>query len=75
MKVPDVAMHAALLIAVQECEEHGGPIMWRQINEGPASLYNEAIVLLKLVGYPRPEAAKTAEMLAYLNNAECMDID
>ena len=68
MNMPDKAIHAALSIAVQECEEHGGVCKCLQINEGPASLFNEAIVLLKLAGYLRPPAAKTAEMLAYLNS-------
>jgi hypothetical protein len=75
MNIPDEAMHAALSIAVQECEEYGGVCKCFQIKEGPASLFNEAIVLLKLAGYLRPPAAKTAEMLAYPNNAVGMDID
>ncbi len=76
MKVSDEDMQAALLIAVQECEEFGGVRKWDQINEGPESLSYEAIVLRKLAGCLRPPAAKTAEMLAYLNNnAVGMDID
>ena len=75
MNMPGEAKHAALSIAVQECEEFGGQDKWNQINEGPESLSCEAIVLLKLAGYLRPPAAKTAEMPAYLNNAVGMDID
>lgn len=75
MNMPDKAIHAALSMAVQECEEFGGRDKLNQINEGPASLFNEAIVLLKLAGYLRPPAAKTTEMPAYLNNAVGMDID